>query len=69
MPTTHFSRETRQILDQAIRRFGNPAHAREWFLTEPLPGYAGKTAAQLAAQGHFQAVLDYFDAVDAGVHA
>ena len=35
----------------------------------PLPGFSGQTAMQLVRGGRADDVLDYVDAVDAGVHA
>ena len=35
----HSSEETRQILALATSRSGNPARAREWYLSEPVPDF------------------------------
>ena len=34
-----------------------------------MPGFSGMTAMQLVREGRADEVLDYIDAVDAGVHA
>ncbi|WP_300043493.1 antitoxin Xre/MbcA/ParS toxin-binding domain-containing protein [uncultured Paracoccus sp.] len=43
--------------------------AYAWYRSEPLPGFSGLTAMQLVRDGQAEAVMDYIDAVDAGVHA
>jgi len=43
--------------------------AYAWYRSEPLPGLSGQTAMQLVRSGRAQEVLDYIDAVDAGIHA
>jgi hypothetical protein len=43
--------------------------AYAWYRSEPLPGFSGQTAMQLVLSGQVDDVLEYIDAVDAGVHA
>jgi hypothetical protein len=43
--------------------------AYAWYRSEPLPGFSGQTAMQLVRAGRAADVLDYIDAVDAGVYA
>ncbi len=43
--------------------------AYAWYRSEPLPGFDGRTAMQLVQEGKAQQVLEYIDAVDAGVFA
>jgi hypothetical protein len=43
--------------------------AYAWYRPEPLPGFSGQTAMQLVLTGQADDVLEYIDAVDAGVHA
>lgn len=43
--------------------------AYAWLRSEPLQGFSGQTAMQLMRQGRAEEVLDFIDAVDAGVHA
>lgn len=62
-------REMIEILNLVSPRFGNPVMAYAWYRSEPLPGFSGATAMQLVAQGRAKDVLDYIDAVDAGVYA
>ena len=51
-------------------RFGSALMAYAWYGPEPLPGFSGRqTAMQLVRSGRADDVLDYIDAVDAGVHA
>ncbi|MCR6727119.1 DUF2384 domain-containing protein [Agrobacterium fabrum] len=37
--------------------------------SEPLSGFSGHTAMQLVRDGRAHEVLEYIDAIDAGVHA
>jgi Protein of unknown function (DUF2384) len=43
--------------------------AYAWYRSEPLPGFSGQTPMQLVLRGRADDVLEYIDAVDAGVHA
>lgn len=62
-------REMVEIINKAEPRFGSPLMAYAWYRSQPLPGLSGQTAMQLVKQGRADEVLDYIDAVDAGVHA
>lgn len=62
-------RELVEILNKVEPRFGSPLMAYAWFRSEPLPGFSGQTAMSLLRDGRAGEVLDYIDAVDAGVHA
>lgn len=62
-------REMVEIVNKVEPRFGSALMAYAWYRSEPLPGFAGRTAMQLVRDGHADDVLDYIDAVDAGVHA
>lgn len=62
-------REMIEILTKVTPRFGSELIAYAWYRAEPLPGFAGQTAMQLVKAGRANDVLDYVDAVDAGVHA
>lgn len=57
------------MLNKVEARFGSALVAYGWFRSEPLPGFSGQTAMQLVQSGRASDVLDYIDAVDAGVHA
>ncbi len=57
-----------EILNKVEPRFGSALMAYAWYRSEPLPG-SGQTAMQLVRGGRADEVLDYIDAVDAGVHA
>lgn len=58
-----------EVINKVEPRFGSPMMAYAWYRSEPLPGFSGQTAMQLVRDGRTDDVLDYIDAVDAGVHA
>jgi hypothetical protein len=62
-------REMVEIVNKVEPRFGSALMAYAWYRSEPLPGFSGQTAMQLVRNGRADEVLDYIDAVDAGVHA
>jgi hypothetical protein len=62
-------REMVEILNKVEPRFGSALMAYAWYRSEPLAGFSGQTAMQLVLNGRASEVLDYIDAVDAGVHA
>jgi hypothetical protein len=62
-------REVVEILNKVEPRFGSALLAYAWFRSEPLAGFSGQTAMQLVRSGRADEVLDYVDAVDAGIHA
>jgi hypothetical protein len=62
-------REMVEIVDKVEPRFGSALIAYAWYRSEPLPGFSGETAMQLVRSGRAGEVLDYIDAVDAGIHA
>src|SRR5690554_3263267 len=62
-------REVTEIINKVEPRFGSALMAYAWYRFEPLPGFSGLTAMQLVREGRANDVLDYIDAVDAGVHA
>ena len=62
-------REMVEVLNKVEPRFGSALMAYAWYRSEPLPGFSGRTAMQLVREGRADDVLDYIDAVDAGVHA
>ena len=62
-------RELVEVLNKVEPRFGSALMAYAWYRSEPLPGFSGQTAMQLVRSGRADDVLDYIDAVDAGVHA
>lgn len=62
-------REMVEVLNKVEPRFGSALIAYAWYRSEPLPGFGGRTAMQLVREGRAGDVLDYVDAVDAGVHA
>ena len=62
-------REMVEILNKIEPRFGSDLIAYAWYRSEPLPGFSGQTAMQLVRAGRAADVLEYIDAVDAGVFA
>lgn len=62
-------REMVEIINKVEPRFGSTLLAYAWYRSEPLSGFSGQTAMQLVRDGRADEVLDYIDAVDAGVHA
>ena len=62
-------REMVEVINKVEPRFGSQLIAYAWYRSEPLPGFSGQTAMQLVRSGRADDVLDYVDAVDAGVHA
>ncbi len=58
-----------EILNKVEPRFGSALMAYAWYRSEPLSGFSGQTAMQLVLNGRADEVLDYIDAVDAGVYA
>ncbi len=62
-------RETIEILNKVEPRFGCSPVGYAWYCSEPLAGFSGQTAMQLVRDGRAADVLDYVDAVNAGVHA
>jgi hypothetical protein len=62
-------REMVEIVNKVAPRFGSALVAYAWYRSEPLPGFSGQTAMQLVRAGRADDVLDYVDAVDAGLYA
>lgn len=62
-------RELVEVLNKVEPRFGSELMAYAWFRSEPLPGFDGRTAMQLVQEGKAGEVLQYIEAVDAGVFA
>mgnify|MGYP006281049075 FL=1 len=62
-------REMVEVINKVEPRFGSALIAYAWYRSEPLSGFSGQTAMQLVRSGRVDDVLDYIDAVDAGVYA
>ena len=62
-------REMVEVINKVEPRFGSQLMAYAWYRSEPLPGFSGQTAMQLVRSGRADDVLDYVDAIDAGLHA
>lgn len=61
-------REMVEILNRVEPRFGSSLVAYAWYRSEPLAGFSGLTAMQLVRDGRAGDVMDYIDAVEAGIH-
>lgn len=62
-------REMVEIINRVEPRFGSALIAYAWYRSEPLSGFGGLTAMQLVRDGRAADVLEFIDAVEAGVHA
>ncbi|MDP3896426.1 MAG: DUF2384 domain-containing protein [Mesorhizobium sp.] len=58
-----------RILTMAGEMAGGEQRAAIWFKHQPIPGWAGKTAYDLVAEGKSGKVLAYLEAVRSGVYA
>lgn len=58
-----------RILAMASDMAGDEYRAAIWFKHQPIPGWAGKTAYDLVAEGKADKVLAYLEAVRSGVYA
>ena len=58
-----------RILAMAGEMAGDEQRAAIWFKHQPIPGWAGKTAYDLAHEGKTDKVLAYLEAVRSGVYA
>ena len=58
-----------RILAMATEMAGDEHRAVIWFKHQPIPGWAGKTAYDLVAEGKSDKVLIYLEAVRSGVYA
>lgn len=62
-------REMVEVLTKVTPRVRSELMAYAWYRASPLPGFSGQTAMRLVRSGRATEVLDFIDAVDAGVHA
>lgn len=62
-------REMVEVVNRVEPRFGSALLAYAWYRSEPLAGFGGLTAMQLVREGRAAEVMDYIDAVEAGIHA
>jgi len=58
-----------RILAMAAEMAGDEGRAVIWFKHQPIPGWAGKSAYDLVAEGKADKVLAYLEAVRSGVYA
>ena len=58
-----------RILAVVAEMAGDEGRAVIWFKHQPIPGWAGKTAYDLVAEGNAADVLSYLEAVRSGVYA
>ncbi|WP_416138798.1 hypothetical protein ACM26W_20490 [Halomonas sp. HK25] len=59
-------KDTRAVLDAALRVCGSRAQARTWFHNEPLGVFDNQTAEQLVATGRSENLLRYLRSLEAG---
>jgi uncharacterized protein (DUF2384 family) len=57
------------VIRLIVPRFGCRATALAWYRSEPIVGFDGRTAMDLVREGTAHQVIDYLNAVDAGVYA
>lgn len=62
-------REMLEILNRVEPCFGSALIAYAWYRSEPLAGFGGLTPMHLVREGRAAEVMDYIDAVEAGLHA
>jgi hypothetical protein len=62
-------RQLVEILNRLTPRLGSELVAYAWYRSQVLPGFEGRTCMHLVQEGRAEEVLEYLDAVDAGVHA
>lgn len=67
--TQHRLREMAEIINKVEPLTGSALMAYAWYRSQPLPGFSGLTAMQLVREERADDVLDYIDAVGAGIHA
>jgi len=53
--------EVARIVSAAAEMIGDEAGAAVWFRHQPLAGFSGRTAEELVAAGHADAVLEHLD--------
>jgi uncharacterized protein (DUF2384 family) len=58
-----------RIIAMASDMAGDDSRAVIWFKHQPIPGWGGKTAYDLVADGKAESVLAYLEAVRSGVYA
>jgi len=61
VPLQNRMRDATKIITSAAELTGDIDKALYWFRNEPIADYRGKTAAELVAEGHTEAVLAYLD--------
>lgn len=57
------------ILTHVTPRFDSALLVYAWYRSDPLPGFGDLTAMQLVQDGKYRSILEYLDAIDAGVYA
>jgi len=62
-------REMVEVVNKVEPRFGSALMAYAWYRSEPLSGFSGRTAMQLVREGRADDVLEFIDAVDAGIYS
>ena len=62
-------REMVEVINKVEPRFGSALLAYAWYRSQPLSGFSGQTAMQIVRDGRADEVLEFIDAVDAGIYA
>ncbi|MFV8558046.1 hypothetical protein ACNQ62_08230 [Sulfitobacter sp. SBS6] len=55
------------VLNKVGPRFATPVMAYQWYRSESLTGFDGQTAMQLVQAGKAEQVVEYIEAVGAGI--
>ena len=61
-------REMIEIVNRVEPRFGSALLAYAWYRSESLAGFSGLTSMELVRKGKAAEVMEYIDAVEAGIH-
>ncbi len=57
------------VMQHLMGRFADHDQALVWYRTFKIPGYSGLTAELLVLEGRCSEVLQYLEAVDAGIYS
>lgn len=62
-------REMMEIITKLAPRFESAQVAYAWYRSQPIPSFSNQTAMQLVKAGRANEVLEFIDAIDAGVYS
>jgi Protein of unknown function (DUF2384) len=60
------AREMRQIIARVLAWAGGNQLAIDWYRSEPIPAFGGRTAESLLKSGQAEALRDYLDSIAVG---